>query len=848
MPTHDHSESSSTSVVAVLAPGALSRRAVLRSVLASAGAVAVSRTLLTPARAAAGTTQGAAAGGDFSGPATFATQDGHLIASNARLRVVFDGISGGVRSVQNLLTGQDLLNTPTSAPVPWRMSAQASTATQAQETYTPSGFTYEVAADGHSATLRWNTGQPDMRVEVRAVLANDGDIALWPRIANERMTRPPQTFTYPILPSLRTLSANGDNDYLIYPRSTGFLYRRPFVNNSPSTAIVYPDGYEGCTMQVMGYFEAGRGGFYFASHDPHATRKFPRFSQSQIAYEHACWDRQVGAGMELDYPVVIAPLTRGDWYEVAEHYRVWALQQSWCRFGPKWGRSDDQYARWLHEEVGIVVWAPSGVDWSPWYRYYAQAAGTPIQVVPGYDWSATRSWQKGYEGYFPANFHPANVEAWKGHRVTPYMNDLFISHQADNYATLWEPHVMEGPTPFPMPVFAQTGPVQRDSGIPDPRVVGDLFWFLCPVTAAQKNFHVWRDRTLVEQNKVDGITYDISFGNPGTWMSCDRSEHGHPPGAGRWMIQHFHENGVLSKTAMNQALGRYAAQATEGVIESIIDIIDYQQSRIVTGPQAAFEGRALNSPNPYERPPGQGVEVVPFFEAVYHDYGPVRQDGWGQISKQHGDIFYWNAARVTLQWGGLFELNYEYGYPEALPGHDGDPPASFTPYDGAYYTTSTPPEIDLDKAAFLREIATARTGFGNPWLGYGRVARTTRTPSNPITLDYAHTHDWFTPHRSYAGTWAVPQLLEAAWFDPADRLGLFFVNLSKGQDFALDVDVDASECWGLDLRGHRLVVTNADGSSAIATVGSDNHVRISLSLPPRKITLVALEPQPYTAA
>ena len=52
--------------------------------------------------------------------------------------------------------------------------------------------------------------------------------------------------------------------------------------------------------------------------------------------------------------------------------------------------------------------------------------------VAGWDWPATRPHNVGKEGWFPARFHEANREAWKGHYVTPYMNDLYVANTADD--------------------------------------------------------------------------------------------------------------------------------------------------------------------------------------------------------------------------------------------------------------------------------------------------------------------------------------------------------------------------------------------------------------------------------
>src|SRR4051812_6777002 len=81
------------------------------------------------------------------GKGVFAIEQGHLVARNGRLRVVFDASTGGIRSVTNVLTGQELLQEPQSAPLPWRMTAQD------DEDFAPSDFGFAIARDRRSATL-----------------------------------------------------------------------------------------------------------------------------------------------------------------------------------------------------------------------------------------------------------------------------------------------------------------------------------------------------------------------------------------------------------------------------------------------------------------------------------------------------------------------------------------------------------------------------------------------------------------------------------------------------------------------------------------------------------------------
>ena len=67
-----------------------------------------------------------------------------------------------------------------------------------------------------------------------------------------------------------------------------------------------------------------------------------------------------GKSLRVDYPIVIAALTKGTWYEAAQRYRDWATRQPWCQRGTLRRRVDASDAcRWLLQEIGGVgMWWP----------------------------------------------------------------------------------------------------------------------------------------------------------------------------------------------------------------------------------------------------------------------------------------------------------------------------------------------------------------------------------------------------------------------------------------------------------------------------------------------------------
>src|SRR5690606_9694987 len=101
---------------------------------------------------------------------------------------------------------------------------------------------------------------------------------------------------------------------------------------------------------------------------------------------------------------------------------------------------------------------------------------------------------------------------------------------------------------------------------------------------------------------------------------------------------------------------------------------DFYQARAEASPASRFEAF------PFRTWITNGdCEKVPLFTYLYHEYGPVRMDGWGQLAEEQGDLFFWIAARV-FAWGGLYELNYEFTSLESVDGAVDDVRESYAPH------------------------------------------------------------------------------------------------------------------------------------------------------------------------
>lgn len=771
----------------------------------------------------------------------FAAEGDSVIGRSERLEVVFDRASGAIRKLANRATGQVLVDGESGQPwrmtahwIPWFLPPHIGERYRGRE-IKPAECSFELD-DGGAARLTWSTSDPGVVVHVRAGFSEDGSLELWPRVAVSPGTAPPVTFAYPIVSSPRPLSPDGATDRLVFPGQSGWVIRSP-LEHVP-LAGGYPDGYDGCSLQFIAYYAEDAGGFYVGCHDPHSTWKWIRFSAEEVLFEHEAWDLREGASLDLDYPVVVAPLEDGHWHEAAERYRAWALAEApWCRGAVPNARNESKRGvRWLYEDVGLSIWGtPSSLDWSRWYRFYADCAGTPLHICAGWDWPASRPHTVGHEGWFPARFHPANLEAWREHHVTPYMNDLFISSRAEGFLERWEPNLIFPYATFPWPRFAEFSALaEADSSPADPAVTTNLDFWMCPATEAQGELHAWRDTTLARDYGADGVCYDISSGNPRLGSRCLREEHGHPPGRGRALIEAYDRVNRRSKEAAAAETGRYLALGVETIMDSVVGSVDFYVSRACAGPLGALENWVVGP----EDPVGGTRELIPLFEAVYHDVGPVHEDGWLTLSAEEGDLFYWVAARIVLQWGGLLALQYATNPPERVPGFEG--PAEVVNWDGATVRFDHLPEPDAGKIAFVRELARARTQFGRPYLAYGRLLRPLPIEAGTVELTYSHRLHALGNIRT-EGRWTAPEVLHGAWADDEGNIGLFFVNLRDQGSVTIPLRGDPRTLWGLDLSARSAVVTASSGSERAQALTPSGDLRLELALAPRVVTLVEFE-------
>jgi uncharacterized protein DUF6259 len=719
---------------------------------------------------------------------------------NEHLRIEIDPETGAVLQVENLACDLQLV---TGAPAPpWRIRLLDGSLLEH-----PAEFRLERRTDG--AELSWSTERGDV-VQATIALAAGEQNASFTVVLEPGQGSPVEAIEYPVLGGIGTLT--GD-DRLLHAYATGFLFENPVAlfrseGDGPERGLLhspYPEGFSGSTLQMMAYYAVGAGGFYFAAEDATGAQKWLNFygeegGHCRAAVAHGSPD--ISGPLAPPYPVIVGALTKGTWTEAADRYKAWAVNQPWCS-RPLASRPDEE--RWLHEDIGVATFGINAShDRALWLRTISEIAGVPVFHILGPNWTKeAQNYENhlpgGLDDWFPAQFHPANLEAIHdaGDRWAPFLFDLlFGASGSDND---------EG-----------TAALQS---IPDPPLSFDKyeFPFLCPTTPFLRDLHRERDARIANEYGADAVYYDISANN--VIKRCYSDGHGHPRGGGTFLVDAYRD---LYSTPS-------APRGTEMVNEVFIDRLDFYQARAEASPVTSFEADKFRDWIKDGR-----VEKVPLFAYVYHEFGPVRMDGWAKLSREHGDLFYWIGARV-LAWGGLFELNYEFSPLETMDGQAEPLDEHYFPLPDHRY------EIDPHKAAFVRELAAARTGPANPYLAYGTMLPPLELESPTIELPWLHYNSppgW--PAFGDSGVQAVSAVVHCAWRH-GDAAAVVLVNVD---DVAHEVDLPAN-AGTLRLDGdcaYGATRISDGGRTALGSIDFDGSIR--LSLPPRKVVVLEVSPQP----
>jgi hypothetical protein len=626
---------------------------------------------------------------------------------------------------------------------------------------------------------------------------NSGEIRFFVRLDNN----PPDPIikiSYPVLTNIRSLD-KGENDYFLSPWATGYL-----INNPARYFSASPGGFRGFTeeeglypngwfypMQFMAWFSKGLGGFYIATEDPDYTVKNFTFSggpalDSSVIH-HV--DDIAAKTADFKYPVVIANLTRGDWYEAADRYRNWAEKQPWTAKGKVEQRQD--VSRWLYEETSLVNFGIDGTSGSPSltniYKKIKQDSGGRILNIYGVQWfnSGNGFFNSNMESFFPAKIRTDFTSLIRngGDKVVLFgFNTLFNSRYTGSDANEWKSMAIRNVKNQPL-IFSW----ENNSW---------LAWYMDPSEKAWFDFTHERESILLKEYNADGLYHDVGICALAP-VECYDSSHSH--GSRTNLIPYYIS---LQKDARDQTVENNTPLVGQELIsEPFIPYVDLYQARANGGLLSFLEHDRIKS-----LITRGAAAKVPLFDYVYHEYGPVRMDGFMLPTEETGEAYY-SIMALTALWGGIPEFDFEF-----INVRTGD--------------------IVPEKTAFVGELARARLGYGKDYLTYGRMERPVEPDAGKVKYRYQNSNV-VNGMAVLRGTTSVDSVITSAYTHEG-KAGLFFVNVTREPvNAAFRINGD----WYGKTEG-AVYLASGDGEK----LGDlENGIReITIELPPRRVVMLEL--------
>jgi len=705
---------------------------------------------------------------------------GYIYLGNQYLEFVFRAGDGGLHSIIDQATNVDFIPTKNAWWSPFDfMYYRGGTATyvggwlassfQFSTRTPPGGVGLDLAWDGFTVE-----GQAiDVVVHVSIDVMHDSPVSLWTIDITDHQGLTIEAVDFPALSGLGRISVSPNDDYFVSSSMSGLLFANPLdnfaVNRGWGWELYYPSAYS--PMQFMAYYGLNpRAGLYVAAYDGGAHSKFLDFSRSDASWLHAKI-RHVpefipGQGVHLNYPVAIGVFS-GDWYDAAQIYRAWALQQPWTAQGPLATRAD--VPGW-YREAGLRQWIVT----HPLCNEY-----NPFSLVPDviHDTSSYMGrpslanwigWERqGWYGWYPDVFPPK--EGWaafrdavagvhsSGDRVLFVPDTTSYSDLASGWSSA-EPSACRDRfgaylSPFP---FAECGEAAT-------------FYRMCPATA------FWRQTldgmlSTLAQEGADAIQLDgFPIFGP---QPCAKTGHGHPPGGGTWWYENYRRLFGNFKTRARQA-NPSLALSSEGMAEAYIPLLDGFWDPFTTGwsPSSCTSWLAdVNS-----------VRQIPLWQTVYHDFA-LTESGITFVNR--------DAPSGAVGYGD-FRDYYVRGFARALVW--GELPTTWYADEKISQLNETQ---EREMAAYVRRIVDARTSYAQRFLVQGRMLREPALSVPLFHIDGAqripYTLDDYPPFDS-------PAVLGSAWKGLTGDAAIVLTNISH-----------ASVTFPLSLRAPDLLLPESD--------------------------------------
>lgn len=525
----------------------------------------------------------------------------------------------------------------------------------------------DVQFSAHGSALHIRFCRLDgMDITVTAQVALNGDAVEWWLAVENHTAFAVRQIEYPWFLFRTPLGNHPESERILLPKQDGVLLGNPALHSwrkdkdgVPNERYWYPgEGRQwprNLSVQMTAYYDETSGILIYAA-DPqgHPKRFGPVLAapdKIDLAPVHL---RPEIGGLDfaLEYPVVTRFFT-GDWQAAALAYREWASTAPWC-------------AKTVDEREDIPDWVKKGAFFLSFRLRYQPGGEAFLDRVPEFvaGWreklglklpavAMMCGWEKIGEWAGPDYFPPYGGDARFARmcRRLAEQGDRAFTFGLSGMKLLIRRHVPKsGPQPelavdYDARDWFRSKAVHSAALSPDgtPMVDSDLdTWdgvhaYACPASEQAMeqicgaSFKMLRDYgvTVQQADQVLG----------GGTAPCYSTEHGHPQGWGRWQtesVQHIYDETRRQCKAVNPDF----ALSEEWISEPFIQHLDLYHARN------------------YDKPQG-GLESVPLFSFLYHQYIPCYAGDWTSMlpdNESGAHFFGWNFVAGNLPAGSPIDM------------------------------------------------------------------------------------------------------------------------------------------------------------------------------------------------
>jgi hypothetical protein len=481
----------------------------------------------------------------------------------------------------------------------------------------------------------------DITTEITCTIKSGSPLTYWRAKIKNRTNTFIKHFEFPIEVCSPQLGEFAEDDYLLQCGGDGYLIKNPMKNIPVRDEMVWGVNYPGYSSLQFMSFQDDEGGLYYATYDGNGYSKglhpYRRKDGIQMIALHKP-PMEYGKDYDVPYDTVLG-VVKGDWYNAADIYKEWAIEQKWCskktierKDVPEWLKKGPFFhGNWMVNNKELF---PKGIlENTKSYRDYL---GMPI-VVLLFNWEQYGQWTT--PDYFPSYYGDKLFKELtdsvrnRGDYSFVYLSGLRWTLEKKQYKDKADFDIKGKPSA----IINEKGDVLIE-GNPDDREVGKYSEICCGTNLARNML-----LSIVkecQQQGLDIVQLDQIVG--GGQQLCYSKLHNHKPADPKYQYESLHK--IFSEILKEgQKRNKNFVWALEEPNELYIQCLNMYHAR----------DYAQNEwPRSYDK---EYILGIPVFTYIYHEY-MLGYGGTPFISS------YQNRDKAVIEQG----FNFIYGKAPAL--------------------------------------------------------------------------------------------------------------------------------------------------------------------------------------